>query len=85
MNNEVTAAIVAVPSVLLVMAATAGATAQITQADPVAVKRAVITTGAVLVVSAFVSQNAGVIGATLLAVGATMWVVKPIWLNRSMS
>lgn len=77
--NEILGAVVAVPSTLLVMAATAGATAQITQADPAAVQRAVYATGAVLIGTSAISGKVPVVIATSLAVAATVWIVRPIW------
>lgn len=81
--SELTSGVVAVPATLLVMAAVAGATAQVTQADPSSVRRSVYTTGAVLIGASMVSQNTNVIVATVVAVAATVFIVKPLWIAPS--
>ena len=78
--NDLTKVVVAVPSVLLVLSATAGATAQITLADKDAVRRAVYVTSAVLLAAAAVTQDVATVVSTAVAIGATVYLVTKVWL-----
>lgn len=64
---------VSVPATLIIMSSVAGATAQVTQADRTAVRRALIVFGAALVAAAVVSQDVAVGVATAATVGAAFY------------
>lgn len=79
MNDSTTGVVVAVPTTLLVLAAVGGATAQITQADPSAIKRSLWVTGGVLLAASAASGNIAAVAGTAIAVGAVVYMTKDIW------
>lgn len=64
---------VSVPATLIIMSSVAGATAQVTQADRTAVRRALIVFGGALVAGAVVSQDVTVGIATAATVAAAFY------------
>lgn len=71
--NSAAKVAVSVPTVLLVMGSVAGATAQVTQADREAVRRAMLLFGGSLVLAALLSQDVAVAVATGITVGAAFY------------
>lgn len=61
------------------MASVAGASAQVTSADREAVKRAMLTFGAAMILAALLTQNIGVGVATSLSVGAAYYGLQHAW------
>lgn len=77
--NVTTAVAVSVPTSLVVMASVAGATAQVTQADREAVKRAMMVFGLALVTASLLSQNIAVSVATGASVAAAYAGLNYAW------
>jgi hypothetical protein len=71
--------IVAIPATLLVMASVGGATAQITTADPTAVRNALMATGTVLLIASATTGDLGAILGTLAAISAVVYATRGVW------
>jgi hypothetical protein len=82
MMNNVTAAVVAVPSTMLVMATMAGATAAITH-DKNASRKSVYATGIALGATSIIAGSPALFVATVLAVAASMAILHPIWFDSA--
>ena len=72
-------AVIAVPTTLLVLAAVAGSTAQITHADHEAIRRSLWVTGGVLLTASAVSGNINATVGTAVAVAAVAFITRDIW------
>jgi len=81
-GKDFTAAVVAVPSTMLVVGTMAGITAQVTHGDRESVKRAVYTSSVVLVTASLVTKRSSVIAATVLSVAAVIYITHPIWFKE---
>jgi hypothetical protein len=79
MKVEVALAVGSIPTTLLVMSTVGGATAQITGAQPDAVKHALIVAGASLVVASAATGSVPTAVTTALAVVATMYAMRSAW------
>jgi hypothetical protein len=64
------------------MSSVAGATAQVTQANPTAVRRAMLLFGGSLVIAALVSQDMAVAVATAATVGAAYYGLSYVFDGR---
>lgn len=82
MEGTLAAAILAVPSTLFTVTGMAGVTNGVTGGNPDAIRRTLYVTGGLLLATAIVSNNTGVVISTSIALAASTYITFVLWKER---